>query len=32
MKALLDTNVFLEIILSQEKALEAKSLLLKSGI
>jgi hypothetical protein len=31
MKALLDTNVFLEIILSQEKAEEAKSLLLKSS-
>jgi uncharacterized protein len=30
MKALLDTNVFLEIILSQEKAQEAKELLLKS--
>jgi len=30
MKALLDTNIFLEIILSQEKAEEAKSLLLKS--
>lgn len=31
MKALLDTNVFLEIILSQEKAEEAKNLLLKSA-
>jgi predicted nucleic acid-binding protein len=31
MKALLDTNVFLEIILSQEKAEDAKSLLLKSA-
>ncbi|MDO9302768.1 MAG: PIN domain-containing protein [Anaerolineales bacterium] len=30
MKALLDTNVFLEIILSQEKAEESKKLLLKS--
>ncbi len=30
MKALLDTNVFLEIILSQEKAQEAKGLLQKS--
>jgi predicted nucleic acid-binding protein len=30
MKALLDTNVFLEIILSQERAEEAKELLLKS--
>ena len=30
MKALLDTNIFLEIILSQEKADEAKNLLLKS--
>ena len=30
MKALLDTNIFLEIILSQEKAEEAKNLLLKS--
>ena len=30
MKALLDTNIFLEIILSQEKAEEAKALLLKS--
>jgi len=31
MKALLDTNVFLEIILSQERAEEAKGLLLKSA-
>lgn len=31
MKALLDTNVFLEIILSQEKAEEAKKLLGKSA-
>ncbi len=31
MKALLDTNIFLEIILSQERAGEAKSLLLKSA-
>ena len=31
MKALLDTNIFLEIILSQERAEEAKELLLKSG-
>ncbi|MCC7188211.1 MAG: PIN domain-containing protein [Anaerolineales bacterium] len=31
MKALLDTNIFLEIILSQERAEEAKSLLLKSA-
>ena len=31
MKALLDTNVFLEILLSQEKANEAKELLLKAG-
>lgn len=31
MKALLDTNIFLEIILSQEKADEAKGLLLKSA-
>jgi predicted nucleic acid-binding protein len=31
MKALLDTNIFLEIILSQEKAEEAKVLLLKSA-
>lgn len=31
MKALLDTNIFLEIILPQEKSEEAKSLLLKSG-
>lgn len=31
MKALLDTNVFLEIILSQEKVEEAKQLLLKSA-
>ncbi len=31
MKALLDTNLFLEIILSQEKSVEAKTLLLKSG-
>ena len=31
MKALLDTNIFLEIILSQEKADEAKNLLLKSA-
>jgi len=31
MKALLDTNIFLEIILSQEKAEEAKKLLLKSA-
>ena len=30
MKALLDTNIFLEIILSQEKADESKNLLLKS--
>ena len=30
MKTLLDTNVFLEIILSQEKAEDAKNLLLKS--
>ena len=30
MKALLDTNIFLEIILSQEKANEAKELLLKA--
>ena len=31
MKALLDTNVFLEIILSQERADEAKELLLKAS-
>ena len=31
MKALLDTNIFLEIILSQEKAEDAKHLLLKSA-
>src|SRR5689334_3903370 len=31
MRALLDTNIFLEIILSQEKAEDAKSLLLKSA-
>ena len=31
MKALLDTNIFLEIILSQEKAEDAKNLLLKSA-
>jgi len=31
MKALLDTNVFLEVILSQEKAEEVKGLLLKSA-
>lgn len=31
MKALLDTNIFLEIILSQDRADEAKELLLKSG-
>ncbi|MBV6394921.1 MAG: hypothetical protein HFACDABA_00492 [Anaerolineales bacterium] len=31
MKALLDTNVFLEIILSQERANDAKELLLKAG-
>ena len=31
MKALIDTNVFLEIILSQEKAEESKKLLLKSS-
>jgi hypothetical protein len=31
MKALLDTNIFLEIILSQEKSDEAKQLLLKSA-
>lgn len=31
MKALLDTNIFLEIILSQERAEEAKELLLKSA-
>lgn len=31
MKALLDTNIFLEIILSQERVEEAKSLLLKSA-
>lgn len=31
MKALLDTNIFLEIILSQDRANEAKELLLKSG-
>ena len=31
MKALLDTNIFLEIILSQEKSNEAKELLLKSA-
>lgn len=31
MKALLDTNIFLEIILSQEKSGEAKELLLKSA-
>lgn len=31
MKALLDTNIFLEIILSQEKADESKNLLLKSA-
>ena len=31
MKALLDTNIFLEIILSQERAEEAKALLLKSA-
>jgi len=31
MKALLDTNIFLEIILSQEKSEEAKALLLKSA-
>ena len=30
MKALLDTNVFLEIILSQERVNEAKELLLKA--
>jgi predicted nucleic acid-binding protein len=30
MKVLLDTNIFLEIILSQEKAKDAKNLLLKS--
>jgi len=30
MKALLDTNIFLEIILSQEKADEAKGVLLKA--
>ena len=31
MKVLLDTNIFLEIILSQEKAKDAKNLLLKSS-
>ncbi len=31
MKALLDTNIFLEIILSQERVEESKSLLLKSA-
>lgn len=31
MKALLDTNIFLEILLSQERASEAKELLLKSN-
>ena len=31
MKALLDTNIFLEILLSQEKSGDAKSLLLKSS-
>jgi predicted nucleic acid-binding protein len=31
MKVLLDTNIFLEIILSQEKAKDAKNLLLKSA-
>lgn len=31
MKALLDTNIFLEIILSQEKAEEARNLLLRSS-
>jgi len=31
MKALLDTNIFLEIILSQEKAEDSKNLLLKSA-
>jgi len=31
MRALLDTNIFLEIILSQEKAEDAKNLLLKSA-
>jgi hypothetical protein len=31
MKVLLDTNIFLEIILSQEKAKDAKTLLLKSA-
>ena len=31
MRALLDTNIFLEIILSQEKADDAKNLLLKSA-
>ena len=31
MKLLLDTNIFLEIILDQEKAEEAKGLLLKAG-
>ena len=31
MKVLLDTNIFLEIILSQEKAEDAKNLLLKSA-
>ncbi len=31
MKALLDTNIFLEIILSQERSDEAKQLLLKSA-
>lgn len=31
MKALLDTNIFLEIILSQEEAEKAKNLLLKSA-
>lgn len=32
MKVLLDTNIFLEIILSQEKAGDAKKLLLKSSL
>ena len=31
MKVLLDTNIFIEIILSQEKAEDAKNLLLKSA-
>ena len=31
MKALLDTNIFLEILLSQERAQEAKELLMKSA-